>query len=245
MALSRKSKDRSPRVEAAPPPGLELVEGARVRFVVDNLGGCARGDLGRVSETFHAGTEGVLAFPHPNREYCAGWFFVEVPSRLHPGELRYVGVAPRHVAPLELPERVRALLERATADDPAPENATELPLAEALVGLGWLERVAEAGATFAITQAGVNASTGQPSSLGRDLLVYVAEREKHAGEWVNVVLAYTGTVRELVALGLAELREPLPPETDAAADVHVPDRSRQEPRFMRLTEAGRARAVVR
>lgn len=67
--------------------------GTRVRFTCDRLGASKREDLGHTTgDVYGAKDTGLVVFVHPNARACWDWFYVEVGSKLVPGEKRYVGV---------------------------------------------------------------------------------------------------------------------------------------------------------
>ena len=75
-----------------------MKNGTRVRFTVDRLGASEINNLGViVAEPWGIGDEGVVSFPHPNRNLAnEGWVYVEVRSRID-GRPLYVGVSQRMI----------------------------------------------------------------------------------------------------------------------------------------------------
>jgi hypothetical protein len=74
----------------------KIAPGVKVRLVGDvhNFGASLREDLAHIvsGNRYHAGDEGVLAFPHPNQQPdgCRGWWYVEVAPK-DPVGPRYEG----------------------------------------------------------------------------------------------------------------------------------------------------------
>lgn len=74
---------------------VTLRKGMRVRFTANNLGASERDALHRVTaDRYDAGDVGIVAFPHPNRQACRGWWYVAVDSKVGPARTLYVAVAP-------------------------------------------------------------------------------------------------------------------------------------------------------
>lgn len=78
-----------------------MPSGAAVLFTTGPLGASREFDLGHLveGEERRPGDRGRVLFDHPNPKLAAeGWGYVEVESRLTPGEKLYVGVAPSMIA---------------------------------------------------------------------------------------------------------------------------------------------------